>query len=59
MTGRQETQGANVHNGEPPGARRLIEELRRQGFSAGRGAALYATPGTTVTAILAGNPVQR
>jgi hypothetical protein len=42
---------------KPLGGPRLIEALRSRGFSAGRGVALYATPGTAVTTIIAGDPV--
>jgi hypothetical protein len=42
---------------EPLGARRLIEDLRRRGFSPGRGVAIYATPGEFVTTVLAENPM--
>ena len=42
---------------EPLGVRRLVEDLRRRGFSPGRGVAIYATPGDVVTTVLALNPM--
>lgn len=51
------TNGPTPDTAKPLGGPRLIAALRMRGFSPGRGVALYATPGTAVTTIIAENPM--
>ena len=49
--------GANLRDGRPLGARRLIEDVQSHGQSHLIGAAIFGTPGTTMAVIAAINPM--